>query len=392
MSTILVNNVKSYTGGTVNISGSSIEVEGTMQPKTDQVFDLGSSTKQYKTLHTLSSSLAHISVKPGFSNITVSGSTIFEDGVTIQDNLTVIGDTTINGNLTFGDSTSDSVNFGAEISSSIIPDADNIYNLGSDAKQWKELHAKSASLAYIGVKPGFANITISGSTIFQDGVTIQGTTDFNGNTTFDGVLTTITTASFGVVSSSIIPNADNAFDLGSAAYQWNEGHITTASIAHLQSKAGTVIYVSGNLTPRFPHDDKFDLGSSVAQWKDLYVDGIANLDHISAGTLTLDQNITTAASLNAAHYSINGKRGEIRSRLQAGVAVDTGFTLQLRNTSIAANSLIVANVIGGDGGIITGSVVTANVISANSASFNFFNTGNAALADNAIFTASFAIF
>ena len=85
-------------------------------------------------------------------------------------------------------------------------------------------------------------------TIFQDGVTIQGTTDFNGNTTFDGVLTTITTASFGVVSSSIIPNADNAFDLGSAAYQWNEGHITTASIAHLQSKAGTVIYVSGNLT------------------------------------------------------------------------------------------------------------------------------------------------
>ena len=109
----------------------------------------------------------------------------------------------------------------------------------------------------------------------------------------------------------------------------------------------------------------------------------------SNGGFTLG-NIQSAAATDTAFYILNGTRGEIRSQLQTGVAADTGFTIELRNTSIAANSLIVANLIGGDGALITGSVVTGNVIAADSASLNFFNTG-IAIADNAVFTASFAI-
>ena len=111
---------------------------------------------------------------------------------------------------------------------------------------------------------------------------------------------------------------------------------------------------------------------------------------INAGSLTLDQNIASSAPTDASFYIINGKRGEIRSQVQASIAADTGWTLELRNTSIAANSLIIANVIGGEGAIITGSIVSANVIAADSASFNFFNTGGV-IVDDAKFTASFAI-
>ena len=100
--------------------------------------------------------------------------------------------------------------------------------------------------------------------------------------------------------------------------------------------------------------------------------------------------IQQSAATDADHYIINGTRGEIRSQTQGSVAADTGFTIELRNTSIAADSLIIANVIGGEGGIVSGSVVTANVLGANSASLNFFNTG-VALVDNSPFTASFAI-
>ena len=107
------------------------------------------------------------------------------------------------------------------------------------------------------------------------------------------------------------------------------------------------------------------------------------------GTFTIG-GIQSAAATDAVHYTINGSRGEIRSQLQGSIAADTGFTLELRNSSITATSLIVANIIGGEGGLVTGSVVTANVIAANSASLNFFNTG-AALVDDAKFTASFAI-
>ena len=107
------------------------------------------------------------------------------------------------------------------------------------------------------------------------------------------------------------------------------------------------------------------------------------------GTFTIG-GIQSDSATDAAHYTINGSRGEIRSQLQGSIAADTGFTLELRNSSITATSLIVANIIGGEGGLVTGSVVTANVIAANSASLNFFNTG-AALVDDAKFTASFAI-
>tara|TARA_B100000963_G_C22111768_1_gene445211 strand:- start:98 stop:526 length:429 start_codon:yes stop_codon:yes gene_type:complete len=100
--------------------------------------------------------------------------------------------------------------------------------------------------------------------------------------------------------------------------------------------------------------------------------------------------IQSAAATDAAFYILNGTRGEVRSQTQGSIAADTGFTLELRNTSVAADSLIVANVIGGNGGIVSGSVVTANVIGANTASLNFYNTG-AAIVDNATFTASFAI-
>jgi len=107
------------------------------------------------------------------------------------------------------------------------------------------------------------------------------------------------------------------------------------------------------------------------------------------GTLTLG-SIQSAAATDANHYIINGSRGEVRSQLQGSLAADTGFTIELRNTSIAADSLIITNLVGGEGGLITGSVVTANVIAANSASLNFFNTG-VVVVDNASFTASFAI-
>ena len=107
------------------------------------------------------------------------------------------------------------------------------------------------------------------------------------------------------------------------------------------------------------------------------------------GGLTLGGGVEAAAT-DAAFYILNGKRGEIRSQLQTGCAADTGFTLELRNTSIAADSLVIANVIGGEGAILTGSVVTANVPAASTASLNFFNTG-VAIVDNATFTASFAV-
>jgi len=56
----------------------------------------------------------------------------------------ISGSIILGGNITVGNATSDFVNFGAEISSSIIPDSDNVFALGSPAKRWQVYGASSS--------------------------------------------------------------------------------------------------------------------------------------------------------------------------------------------------------------------------------------------------------
>ena len=263
MSTILVNNIKSYTGTTVTISGSHILVQG----QTTLGDGSGTDTLKVRANSSLSGSV-EVS-----GSITPSADNTYDLG-------SITGNTTINGNLTFGDSTSDSVNFGAEISSSIIPDADDTYDLGSSAKQWKDLYIDGT--ANIDTLAGVATAT------FID-ATVQGTA-------------TISSASIDFVSSSIIPYTDNTYDLGSAALQWNVAHLTTASVAHIQSKAGGTVVVSGSLNPL--NDDKHDLGSVTREWKDVYSDGVAYLSQISASALPT----STTSAISGELYTLSGSQ------------------------------------------------------------------------------------
>ena len=50
------------------------------------------------------------------------------------------GNITFDGTITFGDSDTDNVTFESDISSNIIPDASNTYNLGEEDRRWKELY------------------------------------------------------------------------------------------------------------------------------------------------------------------------------------------------------------------------------------------------------------
>tara|TARA_R110002051_G_scaffold102227_1_gene173448 strand:- start:1669 stop:3096 length:1428 start_codon:yes stop_codon:yes gene_type:complete len=69
-----------------------------------------------------------------FTTITTTGN------ATIGGNLTVTGNATIAGNLTFGDADTDTVSFAADVTSNIIPDITNTYDLGTSVKEWKDIH------------------------------------------------------------------------------------------------------------------------------------------------------------------------------------------------------------------------------------------------------------
>ena len=80
-------------------------------------------------------------------------------GLDITGNAKVGGNLTVGGQLTIGDNTSDTVNVIAGLSSSLIPQISNAFDLGSETKIWRDLYISTGSIKF--VNPG--NNTIVGT-------------------------------------------------------------------------------------------------------------------------------------------------------------------------------------------------------------------------------------
>jgi hypothetical protein len=202
------------------------------------------------------------------SNVVISGSLI------VSQSLIVVEDISLSGSIRLGNAAGDSIGFIADVNSSIFPDADVTYNLGSTSKQWNELVIKSitasgnisaSALSTITAGTGsfgvlnfkeFTNITasgnisasgyISGSTFIGDGSKLTGISvtnltnlELTNITASQGLLITGGTGSFyGGVSAS----GTGSFDHVSAS--GNIESSGTGSFIHLVV-AGMV---SGNIS------------------------------------------------------------------------------------------------------------------------------------------------
>jgi len=67
-------------------------------------------------------------------------------GLDITGNANIAGNVTVGGQLTIGDNTSDTVNVVASLSSSLIPSANNVFDLGSPTKIWRDLYISTGSI------------------------------------------------------------------------------------------------------------------------------------------------------------------------------------------------------------------------------------------------------
>lgn len=68
-----------------------------------------------------------------------TGSVEIQSNTNIYGNLHATGTITADGNITIGDQDTDNIVLNGEIASNIIPDQDNTYALGSDAKRWQNI-------------------------------------------------------------------------------------------------------------------------------------------------------------------------------------------------------------------------------------------------------------
>ena len=186
-------------------------------------------------------------------NLTVDGN------IGVGGNLTVTGTTTFNGGtLNLGNAATDNVVFGGEVDSNIIPDDDNSFDLGSSSKEWKDLYVDGVAYLDSVESDGgsFGNIQVGetgdneidtesgnltldsagGTVIVDDNLDVKsskltvgtGSTDviIRGTAQVTGELKA---SSIGM-GGSIIPDADDTYDLGSPTKMWRDVYIGPGSL------------------------------------------------------------------------------------------------------------------------------------------------------------------
>ena len=106
------------------------------------------------------------------TDIDINGDADISGDLGVGGDLTVTGSSTFNGGtLTFGDSSSDNVVFGADINSDLIPNTDNTYHLGSSTKEWKNLYIDGT--AHIDTLDIDNNATVNGTLTCKGNVDLQ---------------------------------------------------------------------------------------------------------------------------------------------------------------------------------------------------------------------------
>ena len=189
----------------LNQTSNTITASADFVPSTTHTYDLGSTSHVWQEIYVATSSINFVDpagtiiqqIKATDSGITftsgsgavanISGSIISGSALHIQGNAKVTGDLTLGGQITLGDADSDDVVFEAEVSSSLIPNNDNAFDLGSSGKQWKDIYVNGVGyIDSLGTDGDPVTAYINAGEI--DGVTL-GAESAVGNITSNGTIT-----------------------------------------------------------------------------------------------------------------------------------------------------------------------------------------------------------
>ena len=265
----------------------------------------------------------------------------------ITGNLTVDGNATINGNTTLGNATSDTVTVTARVASSVLPSADNTYDLGSTANSWKDLYIDgTATMALVAISGGTINNVSIGATtpatfLAVDNLSLDGNTIASTNTNGN-----ITIAPNGTGDVYLDADTVRVGDSGAAATLTSNGAgaltVTTGGAADLTlstnsgTTSGTITIANGangniTLTPNGTGD--------VILSADTTQIGDANTDAYLTTNGTGNLNLTTNNGTNSGTIQIaQGANGNITLTPNGTGSVSISKAYVSGNTTLGATS------------------------------------------------------
>ena len=261
-------------------------------------------------------------------NLTLGGNNITGTGnINITGDIQASGNITAGGNIDIGDAADDTLTISAKVDSSITPNADATYNLGSSALKWNNIHAVRLDGDVEG------SVFADDSTLLVDGV--------GGKV----MLTTNTTTE--------LTEGTNLYYTDVRA----DARITNAGSANWNTAFGWGNHASAGYQVAGAAIDGDIEGSVFGDDSTLLVDAVNNLipATVISGTLANDTtgNAATATKLATA-------------RLIGGVSFDGIADITLPGVNATGNQNITGNAAGDHTGTFTGNVFTTLIDSADS--------------------------
>ena len=318
--------------------------------------------------------------------ITTSGTILASGGgVDLGSSTTQFNDGFFDG-IVHADQINLSTTAGEGFISSIVPTQHDTVHLGNANFQWKDIFSSGTA--------SLNNVTMAGTLGVTGDLTAvnfsaTGNIDL-GNATSDTVTVT------GRFDSDLIPSSDDTHDLGSADNRWKDLYVDgVGNIDELKVGTSNGQGVSTSLIPKT--NGAGSLGSASREWTNLFVDGTAHIDTLDVdenanidgtlgvtGTTTLSTGAITTA--NITNLNVTGL-----SSLDGGIDVDSAFTVADTTGNITTTGTLtsggLANLNGGiavDSTAFTVADTTGNVATAGTLTVAGATTLNGAvtLGDN----------
>ena len=298
----------------VEVGGSAVEQlrfqDGVIVPVTDNDIDLGTSSLEFKDLY-------------------LDG-TATVDTLQVDENGTVTGNFTVNGNTVLGNATSDTVTYTARAASDFIPSADGTYDLGSSTNEWQNLHIDgTATIDTLQVDENGAvtgNLSVGGNMSTTGTNAIGGTLSVTGATTLNSTLGVTSAAT---LSSTLAVTGTSVFT----------GTVT--------ANGGVVGNLTGNVT-----------SSGTSSFADIDMSGTIDM---GSNKITSVTNPTSAQDAATKAYVDSEVAGLVDSapgaldtlnELAAAIGDDANFSTTITNS--IATKLPLA------GGTMTGAIAMGN--------------------------------
>jgi|14BtaG_2_1085337.scaffolds.fasta_scaffold00593_6 hypothetical protein len=288
-------------------------------------------------------------------NLDLNGKDIIGTG-----NINIAGTINATGNVTIGDDAStDTVDFGAKITSSLTPNADSTYDIGATNARWNNGYFTGLAVdGQIDAVAINADVIADNSTVMVDKSSNTLTGDLTGDVTGD-TAGTHTGAVVGNVTGDV--TGDTAGTHTGAVVGNVTGDVTGDVVGNV---TGNVV---GDLTGDVTGAIKGSGGSTVLASNTGPADANLSVDAVTATTLsgTLTGNVTGDLTGDSAGTHTGAVTGDVTGNVTGNVTGDlTGNSAGVHTGNVTGD--LTGNVTGNVAGEVTGNVFTSLIDSTDS--------------------------